>query len=132
MTAGAFPIDPTTPVGQLRYLLGDTTATASPQAPAGTKLFAVWSDAELIAAIANAGGNVLRAGGLLVTQLALFYAQQGQMSIKADDLGLTIGAKGSDLNTIARTLFQEASDRDAAEADSFFVAAPLRSAGACL
>lgn len=131
MTAGAFPIDPTTPVGQLRYLLGDTSATASPQAPAGTKMFAIWADAELVAALANAGGNVLRAGGLLITQLALFYAQQGQMSVKADDLGLTVGAKGGDLNTIARTLFQEAADRDAAEADSFFVVA-TRNSGVCL
>ncbi|KZE41346.1 hypothetical protein [Microbacterium sp. T32] len=131
MTAGAFPVDPTTPVGQLRYLLGDTNATTSAAAPAGTKLFAVWSDAELTAALAIAGGSVLRAGGQLVTQLALFYAQQGQLSVKADDLGLTVSARGADLNTIARTLFQEASARDAADADSFFVVATRR-AGVCL
>lgn len=116
MTTGDGTIDPTTPVGQLRYLLGDTTRT-------GEGSYSVWSDDELEAALAISGGRVLRAGGQLVTQLALFYAQQGQQSVKADDLGLTISGRGSDLNAIARTLFQEAAEREAADADSFFVVA---------
>lgn len=125
-TAGQFPINPESPVGQLRYLLGDTNATASATAPAGQKNFAVWSDDQIIASLAIADGNVLRAAGQLVTQLALFHAQQGQYSVKADDLGLTVGVRGGDLTAIAQSFYKEALDRQSASED-FFVVAPPRS-----
>lgn len=124
-TSGQFPIDPESPVGQLRYLLGDTNATTSPTAPAGQKDFAVWSDAQIVASLAIAGGNLLRAAGQLVSQLALFYAQQGQYNVKADDLGLSVGTRGADLTAIAQSYYKEAADRENSSED-FFVAAPLR------
>jgi len=131
MNPGAHPIDPTTPVGQLRYLLGDTEPTADATAPEGAKSYAIWSDAALLASLAIADGNVLRAAGQLISQLAVFYAQQGQLSVKADDLGLSISARGSDLTAIARSFFSEALERAKATADDFFVIA-TRSPGFCL
>jgi hypothetical protein len=122
---GAYPLDPSTPVGQLRAQLGDTEGTELSPPVTGQRNYAVFSDAVLAAYLAAAGDNLLRAAGNAVQTIAIVYSQQGKTQIKADDLGLTISDRGQALSDIAASFFRQADAAAAADVDDLFLVAPL-------
>lgn len=121
---GVQPLDPTTPVGQLRLNLGDTAfVELAPPAP-GFAAYANYSDDALEAFLAAAGNNVLRATGNAYMQLAAIYAAQGK-SIRTDDLSVDTKGRGADLLAVAKSYFDQASSAEATEGLDFFdVATP--------
>ncbi|ALJ19496.1 hypothetical protein [Microbacterium sp. No. 7] len=122
-TEGTYPIDTGTPVGQLRYLVGDTAAT-NIDAVAGVADYAIWSDDALIAALAISGDNQNRAAGSLYTLLASQYVQLGR-SIKTDDLAIDTRHRGKDMLEIARSFYAQADAADGDAAAEFFDIVPL-------
>lgn len=133
MNLGAFPPNPATAVGRLRIAVGDTAPSPTEPVttawgdadPDSTANYSVWGDDQLEGYLALAGGNVWRAAGAAVNTLAIFYAQQGNKQIKADDLGLNISGRGSSLQEIAASFLEQATAADTLEAESLFVIAPL-------
>jgi hypothetical protein len=124
MNRGASPIDPATPVGALRLLVGDTEGIALTPPEPGFLDYSVWSDDALESVLAAQGDNQLRAAGTLYLQLAAQYTQSGR-SIKTDDLALDTKSRGSDLLKIAQAFIDEATANDNAAANDFFQIIPF-------
>ncbi|MDL5351212.1 hypothetical protein [Microbacterium sp. zg-YB36] len=106
---GAYPLDPLSPVGQLRSAVGDTASTPLEPDEPGFASYAVWSDVALEAALNLAGGSVYRAAGDLYTALAAQYAQVG-LDITTDDLRLNTSKRGSDFLLIAKNFYARADE----------------------
>ena len=123
MTAGVYPLDSTTAVGQLRAKVGDTRATVDPDLPDGQRAYAIWSDLELEATLASNDGDLLRTAGDLYAGLAASYAAQGR-SIKVDTIALDTKSRGADLLEVARSFYVEARDLAASSASDIFLAVP--------
>lgn len=121
---GAAPLDPETPVGQLRANLGDTGFTELEPPVAGQVDYANFSDAALEAFLAGASGNVARATGAAYMQLAAIYAAAGK-SIKTDDLAHDDRQRGADLFEVAKWWFSHADAAEAAAAAEIFEIAPF-------
>ena len=120
---GLDPI-PDSPVGQLRYTVGDTTSTPLDPPVAGFTGYAIWSDAALSVALIGSGGDILRAAGNLFLQLAAQYTQQGA-SIRTDDLAIDTRNRGSDFLKIAQSFFDQADGIDEAGAFDTFKIVPF-------
>lgn len=121
---GTYPIDPTSDIGKLRMLVGDTAATELQPPLPGHGNYAVFSDVTLAVVLGGQGGNQLRAAGTLFLQLAAEYAQTGK-SIKTDDLAIDTRTRGGDLRSIAQSFFDQAQDADATDANDFFQIVPF-------
>ena len=121
---GAYPIVASAPAGQLRYEIGDTSATPLNPPQPGLADYAVFSDVALEVALATSGGSVLRAAGHLCQTLAIEYAQSGK-SIKTDDLAIDTRDRGKTLLDVARSFFSEADAAEGAAAVDFFAVAPF-------
>jgi hypothetical protein len=121
---GISPIDPDSPVGSLRALVGDTSASPLNPVEEGYASYAVWSDLMLEAALFRAGSNLRRAAGDLYAQLAAEYAQLGR-SVKTNDLALNTTSRGSDLLDVAKAFYEEAERADKAAAADIFTVVPL-------
>lgn len=116
---GVYPLDPATPVGQLRALVGDTSSIPLDPPVAGQASYAVWSDVALEAALALADDSVYAAGANLYLALAAQYAPLGR-SIKTDDLALDTKGTAGDLISIAKE-WRAQNALDAAGGDSFAI-----------
>lgn len=82
---GVAPVDPSTEIGQLRYLIGDTAYTEL-QPPVTDQGDYTWfSDVALQVFIDRAGGNLDLAAAYAFRQIGDYYAQNAA-SIKTDDL----------------------------------------------
>ena len=129
MTLGAYPLDPATLVGQLRAIVGDTTATPIEGSPTLAH-YAIWGDNDLAATLAYTRNDVYRAAGDLYRTLAAQYIQSGK-SIKTDDLAIDTRTRGTDLLKVAQSFYDEAALADAAAGGDFFQIIPYsgRSAG---
>lgn len=121
---GVTPIDPATPIGGLRTLVGDTASTELDPPVAGQANYGTWSDADLLVALNTYKDSPLRAAGLLYRQLAAQYAQSGR-SIKTDDLSIDTRSRGSDLFKTAQSFFDDADKADKAAASDFFQIVPF-------
>lgn len=121
---GVFPIDPATPAGALRLLVGDTSSIPLDPPEAGFADYAQWSDDALLIALGAQGGNQLRAAGTLYLQLAAESAMTGR-SIKTDDLSLDTRGRGNDLRLIAQWFFDEADGSDNTATNDFFQIVPF-------
>lgn len=116
---GVAPLDPTSAVGQLRALVGDTQYVDLEPAIAGQGDYNVWSDASLEVVLILHAGNPLRAAGNLYLQLAAEHAQT-QRSIKTDDLAINTIGRGDTLLKVAQSFLDEATaGENAAANDSF-------------
>jgi hypothetical protein len=121
MTTGAYPLNPSTLVGQVRLNLGDSVATTSNGAPT----YAYFSDAEINAFLSVASDDVARATGLAYLQLAAKFAMQGK-SIKTDDQSLDTRQRGKDLLEVGQSWLAQADATIAAEGNDFFdIATPF-------
>lgn len=121
---GAAPLVPSSPVGQLRSLLGDTAYTPlDPDVP-GQGSYAVFSDVALEAALVLAKDSISRAAGNLTMSMALQYAAEGK-SIKTDDLAIDVKGRGADLLAVAKAFLAEADAADTADGGEFFDVVPF-------
>ena len=128
---GVAPIDPTTPVGQVRINLGDIASVPLDPAEEGYADYANYGDAELEAFLASAADSVPRATGMAYLQLAATYAVAGR-SIKTDDLAINTTSRGSDLLAIAQSWLKEAVVQDTAAAASYTdIVSPYASSDYC-
>lgn len=116
---GVSPIDPATPVGQLRLAVADTASVALEPAEVGVVDYANYSDADLEAFLAAASGEPVRATGYAYLQLAAIYSAQGK-SIRTDDLAISTLGRGADLIAVAKSYFAQADAADAAGGLDFF------------
>lgn len=120
---GVAPLDPTTPVGQLRHSVGDRLYQETPTAGIGD--YDYFSDADLVVHLLSAGGSITRATGLTIKQLALNAAVVGA-SVKTNDLGVDNSKRGSTLLEIAQSWIDDANAEDAAGDRDSFVVIPFR------
>ena len=118
---GLVPLDPATPVGQFRIMVGDTTAEAYDPPVAGRGNYAMFSDLEIEGFIAAAGDNLYRAVGFSYLTLAGQAARESK-SVKDFDLSIDLTKRATDLRLIADTWFVRADDQDAYLEDAFFIA----------
>lgn len=135
MNKGISPIDPTSEVGKLRLLVGDSDSIALDPEDPGFANYNTWSDSALEVVLATQGGNQLRAAGTLYLQLAAAFAMSSR-SIKTDDLALDTKHRGGDLHEVAQSFFDEATAADNAATSDFFQIVPFtrrrgREVGAC-
>lgn len=121
---GIVPLDPNTPVGALRLIVGDTASTPLDPPVADQGSYAIWSDDALSAALSAAGDNAYRAAGALYLALASEYIQQGR-SVKTDDLAIDTRTRGTDLLKVAQSFLAQADADDAAGASDFFQIVPF-------
>lgn len=121
---GKYPLDPISSAGQLRILVGDVSAKPLVPDVPGFADFAVFSDADLAAALLASGSSPLRAAGSLYRSLAAQYTMSGR-SIKTDDLAIDTRNRGKDLLEVAQSFFDEADSVDAATASDFFQVVPF-------
>lgn len=124
MPRGVAPLDPQTPLGQLRVIVGDTNTTPLDEPEYGFADYAVFSDEALEAALNAAAGSLYRAAGNLFSVLAVEYMQLGK-SIKTDDLALNTLSRGKDILEVARSFWEQADTADAAADDSFLAIVPF-------
>lgn len=133
MNPGAVPLDPNSPVGQLRTLVGDTQYQELSPAVPGQGDYNVWSDAALLSMLVLHSGSALRAAGNLYLQLAAEYAQS-QRSVKTDDLAINTLGRGDTLLKVAQSFLDEAQAGENAAASDVFQIVPFggrRSRGRC-
>lgn len=121
---GAAPLDPTTAVGQLRVLVGDTQYIPLVPPITGQGDYSVWSDTSLLSILMLQSGNTLRAAGNLYLQLAAEYAQS-QRSIKTDDLSINTIGRGDTLLKVAQSFLDEAQAGENAAASDVFQIIPF-------
>lgn len=122
---GTFPIDPASPVGQVRLFVGDVNAVELSPAVEGQRSFDWFADAELEQFLTAAGGSVQRATGYAIMQLATGAALKDGRAIKTDDLSVGASTKGASLLSIAQAFFAEADSADlAAESSGFLIVSP--------
>lgn len=100
---GLSPLDPTSDVGKVRLVIGDTEATAGS--------YVYFSDDAITVALSIAGGGITRACGVLVKQLALSLTIAGQ-SIGADGFTINTLGKGRDLLQVALSYEKQADEED--------------------
>lgn len=121
---GVSPIDPLTPVGQLRLNIGDTASIALVPPVSGSADYANFSDIDLAGFLAQSGDNLNRATGNAYLRLAAEYAATGR-SIKTDDLAIDTRNRGKDLLEVASYWFSQADSDVSAEADEYFNIVPF-------
>lgn len=108
---GAWPVDPTTPVGQVRFATGDYEAVEYDPDEPGFRNFAAFSDAEIETMLALGGDSVLRAVGYAYLKIAGFAAGDA-IDWASDDLRLNLSKKPAELRAIAQMWFERADDED--------------------
>lgn len=112
MNKGVAPPQPTTEVGQIRFLIGDTTYTELDPPQTGFGSYVICSDDQIVAALEKSEGSENRAAGYIYAMLA------GQAAIAAKsvadyDLKLDTTKRAADLRAIAKMWFDQADEEDA-------------------
>lgn len=124
MNRGVAPPDPETPVGELRFLIGDTQYTELDPPEAGYGNYTNFSDDQLEAFITQSDGSIVRAAGYSYLTLAAAVAASS-VSWKSDDLAITDN-RAKYLTDLANFWFSRADDDDASAAsDGFDVVYPF-------
>ena len=109
---GVAPLDPTTPVGQVRALLGDTNSVPLNPVIAGQGSYNMFSDADLGAFIVNANYSVTRAVGHAYTRIAGTLALQSA-NAKAQDMAVDISMRAEQFTKLAQQKYVQADEEDA-------------------
>jgi hypothetical protein len=126
MATGIAPPDPSTPVGSLRYVIGDYEYVALSPAVAGYGNYAAFSDAELEALLTMSEDNQSRAVGYAYLKLAGKSAAQA-IAWASDDLRLNLEKVPSELRAIAKMWFEQADEEDISGGSAeYFDLVPLR------
>jgi hypothetical protein len=127
---GVAPADPTTLLGQVRGLVGDTVYTALEPPVTGQGSYEYFSDLELNGFLAVSSDSVYRAAGNAVFQLAIGAALTAS-NIATDDLHVETEKRAADLRAIAAQYFARADADDAKGelADAYFSVTSFDSRG---
>lgn len=120
---GVVPVDPTTPVGQVRLLIGDLDYEEYDPVEVGYGIYANFSDAELAGFITAGGDSVTRATGYAYLRLAALAAA-GAISWKSDDQAVDAKQVATEYRLLANIAFAQADDADANGASSFTIDNP--------
>lgn len=114
---GAFPLDPSSPVGELRLVLGDTQSVPLDPPVTGQQDYTMFSDAELNQFISMGSGTT---GGAAYAylQLAASAAMEAK-NIATDDLRVSTEKRADALRELAKLWFTRADAEAAAEDEHF-------------
>lgn len=108
---GAFPLNPTTPVGQFRLVYGDTDSTPYDPPEPGFQNYEELSDEEIERFLSQGEGSIPRGIGYLYLALAGQAAKQSR-TIQDYDLKVDLTKRAADLRAIAQMWFDRADDDD--------------------
>lgn len=97
---GAYPLDPTTDVGRLRAIIGDTQSEPYDPPRPGVQNYAMYSDSELEAFLIQADGDVSGGAYFVYLQMATAAAMESK-SVKDLDLSIDLTKRSGDLRAIA-------------------------------
>lgn len=125
---GIAPPDPTTEIGQLRYILGDVDYVALVPPVSGQGDYEAFSDAELQALLDMSGGSFPTAVGYAYLKLAGLAAGQA-IDWRSDDLRVNLSRTPDELRKIAQLWFDRGSA--ASGAVDIFELAPVRTGCGC-
>ena len=98
---GKYPIDPTTNVGQLRAVIGDTASEPFDPPIPGVQNYEMYSDTELEAFLAMSEGSVEGGAFYVYSQMAAAAAMESR-SIADFDLKIDLTKRSGDLRAIAQ------------------------------
>lgn len=124
---GAFPVDPSTPVGRFRVAYPDKNSVPLDPVVSGQQDYEKFSDMEIEGFLALGGGSTLRAIGYALLQKASSAAEESSV-VKDYDLSIDLTKKAADLREQAAEYFALADQQDSAGEDAFTV---VRIGGRC-
>lgn len=116
---GIAPPDASTPVGQMRAALSDTEYLPLIPDEPGYGEYQNFSDYELEAKLAQAGGSTTRAIGFAYLTLAGVAAAEA-VDWASDDKRVTMSKRATALTAVAKEWFDRADGEDAAGGGEFF------------
>lgn len=116
---GIAPADPTTPVGKFRLAAGDSEYEPYAPPEPGFGLYQLWTDDEITALIAIAGGSIARAISLAYAQIGASYAASGA-TIKTDDLSVSVKDSVGNWLSLSRYWADIADAEDGRAVDDYF------------
>ena len=119
---GVYPIDPSTPVGQVRLNVGDTASVPLNPPVDGQQSYTNFSDAELQSYLTSASDSVPRATAFAFQALARSVAGA---STKTDDLASDPSKWAAIYMESATQWLAEADRQDATDSNSFFQIVPF-------
>ena len=118
---GIAPLDPATPVGQVRQLVGATVFGPLDPPAEGFGDYEYFTDVEVEGFLTASSGSVLRAAGNALLQMSTGAALLA-INAATEDLRAATESRAKDLRAVAEDYFKQADEADKAtvEADSFF------------
>lgn len=126
MPKGIAPPDPSTPIGSIRFLIGDYEWQELDPSEPGYGEYAAFGDDELEALLTASDENEARAVGYAYLKLA-GKAAAGAVSWASDDLRLNLEKVPAELRAIAQMWFDQADEDDiAGGGQEYFDLVPIR------
>ena len=120
---GAWPLDPTTPVGKFRILYGDTDSKPYDPPVPGIQNYQELSDAEIGGFISQGSDSIPRGIGYLYIAMAGQAAKQSKV-VQDQDLRIDLTKRAADLRAIADVWFGSADNDDLVNAEGAFEIVP--------
>lgn len=120
---GAYPLDPTSPVGRFRILYGDTDSEPYDPVVVGIQNYQELSDDEVEGFISQGGDSIPRGIGYLYIALAGQAAKQSKV-VQDQDLRVDLTKRAADLRAIAEVWFGSADNDDLVNAEEAFEIVP--------
>lgn len=125
---GVYPLEPETPVGQVRLVYGDTHSEPYDPVEPGYQNYDELSDAEIEAFLVAGGGSVNRAIGYYYFSLAGAAAKAAKQ-IRDYDLQVDTTKRSADLRALGQWWFDRADDDDLIAAEEGFEIVPTGTSG---
>src|SRR5690554_4637937 len=126
MPKGIAPPDPSTPIGSIRFMIGDYEYVPFVPDQPGFGNYAAFSDDELLALLTASDENEARAIGYAYLKLAGKAAAQA-VEWASDDLRLNLSRIPSELKAIAQMWFDQADEDDITGGNAeYFDIVPIR------
>lgn len=120
---GRYPIEPETPVGQVRLIVGDIRITNDPCPPGSMGHYEMFSDDQIRAFLEAADGSVDLAVAYAYLNLAGRAASESE-TVKDYDLTVDLTKKATDYRNLAEIWFDRARHGDDLEAEDAFEIVP--------
>lgn len=127
---GVYPLDPTTDVGKVRLVIGDTISIPLNPVVSGQQDYTQFSDAEIQVFLDYSDDSPMRAAGYAYLSLAGSAAQQAE-SIADYDLKLDTRDKAKQLREQAAFYFSRSDQIDMEGEEGFQIVSTGRSVAPC-
>jgi len=127
---GIAPADPSTPVGKVRFLIGDLDYAELDPVEAGLGEYPNFSDDEINGFLIAGDDSVIRASGYAYLRLAVLAAA-GAISWKSDDQMVDAKQVATEFRLLATLAFNQADAADEAGASTFAIDNPYSTNLAC-